>query len=369
MNQLYTASFLLFFLVACKNKTPEQQEQTNDYIEITKDQIHSQNMKIGSPKKTLIEERILFSGKIISTIDGAVKVNAPVEGVVKQINVYQGQTVKNNDPLLKIGGMSLIELQQKFATSSAKMNQLKTNYERAKKLYDEDIKTENEFMLAESEYMSELASYKALVLELQQIGLNISKIENGDYVSTYTIKSPITGQISGLNVLPGQYINSETEIAEIVNKNKVELQLSFFENDYPKLKLGQTVFFNNLSNSNFSEKATITRIGSKLSTNSNTLECYASISNETKKAFAINQIVHGEVIVASDSVLAIPKLSVLSQENNNYIITITLKNENSYQLKKQKVEIGKSDKENVELLDIDKNILILLSGFENIAID
>ncbi len=368
MNQLYIVVCLMLFCTACKNEKNIQAGSENDFIEITKEQFLTGNMIIGTPQKIRMEEGIPFSGKIISTKDGVAKISAPLEGLVREVMVNEGQSVKRNAPLFKIGGSAFIELQQEFASSAAKINQLKANYERAKMLYGEDIKTENEFMMAESEYLSERASYNALALKLQQIGLDVSIIKQGVYVSDYTIKSTISGQLNKLNVLPGQYISRETELAEIVNVDKAELQLSFYEKDLQKIKQGQVVYFNSLMHSEFNAKAVLTRIGLKLSDTSNSLECYAAISNGSD-LFAINQMVHGKVVVATDSVWAVPRAAIVSQGDDNYMITVAQETEDVYQFVKQKVKIGKSDKDHVELPDVDSHIRLCLKGVENMVMD
>ncbi len=366
MNRLYIVICMMLFFASCKNDKSGEQENPNNYVEVTKVKFKQGKMQLGTLEKKTIQELIHFSGKIIPTIDGLAKISAPVEGVVEKVMVYSEQEVKANTSLLTIGGNALIELQQEYAASSAKIKQLQANYERVKKLFDANIKTENEFMLAQSEYLSELAKNKALKLRLKQINIDPSKVKEGDYSLTYTIKSPISGQINLLNVLPGQYLKPEVEIAEIVDKNKSEIQLTFYESDFSKIKLGQTVFFSSLNNSELSSEAKITRIGSMLNGTSNILECYAKISKDSFDGFVINQMIHGEVVVALDSVWAVPRCAIINEGDYNYVLATAEETKNGYKLEKRKVEIGKSDRENIEILNLDKNTLILLTDAEGV---
>ena len=355
--------------LSCKNEQSEQQESVSNYIEITKEQFLSENMTIGTPEKIVLEERVYFTGKIVPTVNGIAKINAPVEGIVTEINIFNGQNIQVNEPILEIGGNALMELQQEFAISSSKIKQLQSNYERAKSLYNENIKTENEYLLAESAYKSELATYTLLKHRLQQIGLNISNIDKGNYALSYSIKSPIRGQVSQLNVLLGQYINRENEIAEVVNKNKAELQLSFFENDVSKIARGQKVVFGSMNNNGFDGVGVISRTGIILNPKSNTIDCYAAIDKARSAYFTVNQLVNGEVIVATDSVIALPQNAVLSSGNKKYVVLIAGENEKGYQLKITEVKTGKSDKNNIELIDFNTDKIILLNGAQSIGID
>ncbi len=371
MKNLIISTFtLLLFISACQNDTVVQKKAENsEYIEITRDQFDSEQMTLGLPEKMALEEMIYFSGVIVPKINGIAEITAPVEGIVQDVKVYRGQLVKADDQLLKIGGTAFIELQQEFATSAAKIKQLKAGYERTKALYDENIKTENEYLVAESDYKSELANYNALKLRLKQIGLDVKGIENGNYYAFYCLTSPINGQISRLSALTGQYINREDEIAEIVDKENVELQLSFYEKDFPKIAVGQNVVFGGLSENEYKAHAIISRLGAKLNTYSNSLECFAEINKDDADLFVINQKITGEVTVMSDSVFVIPQSSIVSEANKKFIIVKVNETSDGYQFEKQLVEIGNTNDDFVEIVNFDNDREILIKGVQSIEID
>jgi len=360
---------LILLVISCNNKQTAEKEEGSKHVEITKEQFLSEKMAIGVPAKVIIEEKIHFTGKIVPMINGMVKINTPVEGMVKDIRVQTGDYINANEILFSIGGFVLIELQQQFATSAAKIKQLASSYNRAKALFNDSITTEREYLLAESEYKSELANYTSLKLKLQYIGLDISKIEKGEYSSAYNIKSLIDGQISQINVVSGQYVKQEDVIAEVINNNKIELEMYFYENDFSKIARGQNVVFCSMAEADYNAMAIITRIGTTLSAYSNTLKGYATINNDCISSFSVNQLVNGEVIVASDSAYAVPQSAVISIENKKYVVVIVNESKNGYQIQKEEVKIGKTDKNYVELLDFPNDKTILLDGLQNIVFE
>ena len=362
MKSLYVIILLMLTFSACKEKNPATEEQVNTAIELSKEQFSSEKIELGFIRKMLLEKRVHFSGKVVSTMDGLVIISSPIEGIVEEVEVYKGQSIDQNAAIVKIGGTALIELQKDFATSSAKIDQLKSFYERAKKLFEENINTENEFLSAKREYISALAENKALALKLKQIGVDTQYVNRGEFTPYFILRSPIAGQISQLSVFKGQHVIPETDIAEVVNKHKSELQLSLFENDFPRIKVGQTVYLSNLNSRNFDSKASITRIGSILSSNSNTLACYASFSDDSYTNFVINQMIHGEVLVDSDSIWAVPIQALVSQGNENFVLALEKETETAYQFKKINVKVGRRDQTKIELLNFDRNIQIVWRG-------
>jgi cobalt-zinc-cadmium efflux system membrane fusion protein len=356
---------ILLVVVSCKHEAKNETQTVESIVEISKEQFLSENMELGKMVQTEINEKVAFTGKIVPKINGVAKISVPVAGKIISVNTKEGQHVNVNEILLKVGGNELIDLQQAFASSSAKIKQLKTDYSKAKQLYEENIKIESEYMLAESNYKVEWANYSALKTKLQNIGLNLKNIEKGEYTSQYSIKSPIAGQVSEVNIVRGQYVSSETEIIEIIDKNKTELHLTIFEKDFPKILIGQIVQFWSMDNNTSKSLAKISRIGGKL--NSNTIDCYASIT-ERANTYAINQIVNGEITVSSDSVAAIYKNAVFTIGNNHYILIKKSEDENKYTFEKKKISAGKSSDDYIELLElVDEEIL--MNGTYNISIE
>ncbi len=355
----------LIAVVSCKHETKNESQTDESIVEISKEQFLSENMELGKVVQTEIKEKVAFTGKIVPKIDGVAKISVPVSGKILSVNTKEGQYVNVHEILLKVGGNELIDLQQAFASSSAKIKQLKRDFDKAKQLFEENINTETEYMLAESNYKVEWAKYSALKTKLQNIGLNLKNIEKGEYASQYSIKSPIAGQVSAINIVRGQHVSSETEIIEIIDNNKTELHLTIFEKDFPKILIGQIVQFWGIDNNTSKSFAKISRIGGKL--NSNTIDCYASIS-DIASTYAINQIVNGEITVSSDSVPAINKNAVFTIGNNHYILIKKSEGENEYTFEKKKIRPGKSSGHYVELLErVDEEILI--NGTYNISIE
>ena len=369
MKNIYLVFNILTMLVmvSCKHEAKNETQIEENIVEISKEQFQAENMGLGKVVKVEIKEKVAFTGKIVPQIDGIARISVPVSGKVIAVTIKKGQHVGVNETLLKVGGNELIDLQQAFASSSAKIKQLKSDYDKTKQLFEENIKTETEYMLAESNYKVELANYSALKAKLQNIGLNFENIENGNYAPRYSIKSPISGKVSEMKLVSGQHVKTDNEIVEITDNNKTELHLNLFEKDFSKIKIGQIVEFWPIDKNGSKSFATIKRIGGKLNSNSNTIDCFALITDKTG-TFAINQMINGQIIIASDSVPAIPQNAVFTIGNNHYILIKIAEDENKYKFEKKKISTGKSSGDYVEILEqIEEEILT--NGTYNINIE
>jgi len=370
MNKIIIYITLVFLsITACKNQQPEVLEVESDLIKITKEQFQTENMEFGHPEQVVFENRLHFTGKIIPSMNGMAKISVPIEGLIKKTYVQKGQKVKAGQLILEIGGNTLIDLQQSLSISAAKMHQLKSDFERTHTLYKDHIKTENEFMLAESAFKSELAHYNALKIKLQNIGLNITAIENGSYASSYKITSPIDGHITDINAIMGQFVSPQQDIAEIVNPDKSQLQIAVFERDYMKIKIGQKVHFKTSGDQDHFSSAIITRISKMMNTETKSFDCYAQITSSSEESYLINQLLSADVIIKSDTVYALPQRAILGSGNNHYILVKESETPKAYLLKKTKTSIGRTHQDFIELLNTPKDKMILVSGTYNMSIE
>lgn len=351
---------------SCKNEREIQVDTDTDFIEVTEQQFQMGGMSAGTLQHIEITKTVHISGKIVSKAGGIARITLPVEGIIMDVLAAPGQMLRKGDNLFTVGGYEIIELQKEFVISSARIDLLKAEFERAGTLFQEGINTEKEFLTARSSYFSELAVYNALELKLQQVGLNTSAIKKGNFSTVYTIRSPFTGQLNRLEVVKGQFVQPENELAEIVSTKNKELELALFENDVLHVSKGQEVIFQVLGRDD-SFTARVTRVGSGLDSGSGTIRCYAEIEPDDLDVLYVNQMLSGEIIIHSDSVMAIPNEALISEANANYVILILEKNEGVYRMEKIEVKTGRSDQNYTELIGFEEGKKILFSGVEYLA--
>lgn len=356
---LYLAIAILI-MYACGNKK-EVAEPESGLIEITNQQFETDSMQLGKIETRLLENIVKCNGTIVPLPNGMAKLNAPVNGIIKSINCTNGESVNSNQPLIEIAGNEIIEIQKEFADASANYKRVKSEYERVKSLYNEKVTAEKEFILAETEFKASMAKYSALKLRIEAIGLNTSKMENGEFYSSYHLKSPIKGYISNLNASIGSYIDSQVELLEIINPDMLQVKLAVFANEISSLRKGQTVRFK-YSNAENYELATISSIGVAIDNETKSIPCYASITNIRSAAFVVNSFIEGAIIVSVDTAVVLPSSALIKGDNINYILVLTGQDEGKYVFKKQPIRIGRVFKDFFEITDERIDGMILTKG-------
>jgi membrane fusion protein, heavy metal efflux system len=370
-RSIFTILAATILLVSCSHKKTKEQEVKvpDNLITITSAQFVSEKLVIGEPVKIQFDEQVKCNGYIVTEPSASAMISTSVPGLVKKIACVEGQKVSEGQILFELSGNEFIELQKDFAETASQLKRIRSEYERVKSLYSEKIGTEKEMILAESDFRAANAKYSAFRMKLKIIGLNDTRIEDGNFYDFFAIRSPINGYISSLNVAIGQYANQQTILAEIFDVSRIELRIAVFEKDLGKLEENQKIIFNLLGNTQKSYSATLRTIGRNVDNELKTILCYADIDDLKSAHFVNNAYAEAAIITNVDTVTAVPEESVVRSGGNNYLLAF-VKNENdNYLLKSVKVDIGRINNGFIEILnqpDIDK---IIAKGAYNIRIE
>lgn len=353
-------------MFSCGNKQ-EVAKQESGLIEITNQQFETDSMQLGEIETRLFENKVKCNGTIVPLPNGIAKLNAPISGIIKSINCFNGESVDRNQPLIEITGNEIIEIQKEFAEASANYKRIKSEYERVKSLYNEKVTAEKDFIVAETEFKASMAKYSGLKLKIESIGLSTSKIENGEFFSSYYLKSPIMGYISNFNASIGSYIDSQVELLEIINPDMLQIKLSVFVNEIANLRKGQTVRFKSTSTVDY-QHATISSIGVAINNETKSIECYAAITGKRAINPIAYEFVESEIATSIDTVKALPNDAIIKTDTGYAVLVLDKQENNNYYFRKVDIESGRKNNNFSEILNEQLKGKILIKGTYNINI-
>ena len=93
------------------------------------------------------------------------------------------------------------------------------------------------------EYKNLKAKVRALEQKLILIGINPANLSEDNISSTVNLVSPINGFLKNVNVNIGKYVSQTDVLFEIVNSDKLFLELTLFEKDAHHVAAGQKIRF------------------------------------------------------------------------------------------------------------------------------
>ncbi len=367
-KHLIIIALISLALVACgKNEAETPSAETNSkFIEISNEQFENEKMSVGKIEEADFPEVIDFNGVISTKSGAAATVSLQTPGIISKIHVQPGSKVNSGTALFTISGNELIDLQRDYAESIANHFKLKKELDKTKELQSENIGTKKELYSAESAFKAETARLNALKLKLKNIGINPDKISNGEFVNSYTIKSPITGYITDIKASIGQFANAGDVLASILNDQDIILKLSIFEQDINKVRLGQEVLFALGGDSANSQTAKITAIGKQKNEDNKSIDCYAEINNFRNINAVVNSFVQGKIILSAKKQKSLPESAFINSAEGEYILKIVKKDKNQISVEKILVKTGSIVNGRKQILNEVENAEYLINGIYNI---
>lgn len=365
MKYLYIILFSLV-LVSCgnsekNNETVIEESLKPNEIIISQSQFTSQNMELGELKEQSFNHTIKTTGMIDVPPQNKAIISAFLGGYITKTPLLIGDKVEKGQVLVTLENPEFIQIQQEYLEISEQLNYLKSEFNRQKTLFDENITSQKNFLKAESAYKSSLALCNGLRKKLLMLHINPTSVDNGIISSSLNLYSPIEGYITKVNVSNGTYVSPADVIMEIVDTDHIHLELSVFEKDILNIKKGQDILFKIPEASNDTFEAEVHLVGTTIDENSRIVKVHGHLNDESKADFIVGMFVEADIIINSKNSLALPKDAVIELDDNYFALVLNKQENNNFYFEKIKLDIGEQNELFVSVLNsealINKDIL------------
>ena len=346
MKNLIYSSFILIIslhLVGCRNGNKENTEaQTEDVadgrIKITQAQFDQNSMVLGTLQEKEFTSVVKVTGMIDVPPENRSVVNATMGGYIKTLPLLIGDVVKKGQALLTIENPEFVSLQQDYMEINEQLGYLKSEYDRQKTMFDENITSQRSYLKAESEYKTARAKYNGLRKQLVMLNISPTNVEAGKVTSTTTIYAPISGSVTQVNVVKGSYVAPATPILEIIDNDHIHLELSVFEKDIMKIKKGQNINFKIPEASSDTFEADVHLVGTALG-EGRTIKVHGHLKDEERNDFLTGMFVEAGIITDATLAKALPNESIVNVGDKDYVLVLEKKVDDDYYFKQMEVNI------------------------------
>jgi len=262
------------------------------------------------------------------------------------------QDIRNN---IKVSESQIKVTEQQLSSAEVSLKKLKLNlddvqrnYDRQKALYEKEAISQVDFLAAEKSLNSAQADYEAgnVSIETAKANIEAQKVSLAnlqDSLNNTVIKAPISGVITGKSVSIGQMVSPGTALATVNNISAVYAKIQIPEDKINSVKIGQAATAT-VDGSDTSYNGIVQNIDLSADTSARVFNCKIKIDNSDKTLypgiFGKVQLISGE----KTQMVTVP-INALVGSEGNYSVFI---NDNG-KAKKQKVVIGETDENNVEI--------------------
>ncbi|TAH43906.1 MAG: HlyD family efflux transporter periplasmic adaptor subunit [Bacteroidetes bacterium] len=339
--------FFVLFAFSCKNNT----EKINPTIES-------------------ISESVYASGIIKSK--NQYQVFASVNGLVDNIFVSEGDTVKPGSPILSLvnetsklntenarlaadfadlnsNKQKLVELQLAIDLAKSKYNNDSLLYKRQEKLWNDKIGSKVELEQRELAFANSKTALESAIIRYNDLkktlnfnseqsknNFNISKTVENDFL----VRSKINGKIYGLLKEKGEMVTTQTPLAIIGDASEFILELQVDEYDIVKVRTGKKVFVTLDSYKGQLFEAVITKIYPLMNERSKTFTAEAEFTQQPPVLYPNLTLEATILIQTKEKALTVPRSYIFQEE---YVVNADGE--------KIKVKLGLKDYQKAEVLE------------------
>ncbi|KFF75113.1 secretion protein HylD [Chryseobacterium sp. P1-3] len=329
-----TISLILiaFLITGCgKKETPEEKapekteqkekpkEEAHETIaSLTEEQMKSVGVALGSVEMKELTSTIKANGLLSVPNSNKATITSLYGGIIKTLNIQVGSVVKKGQVIATIANPEYIQLQEDYLTTSSRITYAEQEYRRQRELFDNDAGAKKNLQSADAELKTLRTKRASLLKQLQMMGINPGKVNNGNMKSGLVITSPISGTISSITAQIGSYVDISSPVATVIDNGSIHLDLQVFEKDLPKMRVGQIVHFKLTNNPETEYDARIYSIGSSFENESKTISMHCEVTGN-KAGLIDGMNITGIVSLDKSTTPAVPTEAIVEADGKYYV--------------------------------------------------
>lgn len=226
------------------NISTVQQESFQDFIQVTGTVQPIQTIYLDALEGGVVDEVYKESGAMVGQGDTIVVLsNSDLRlSVLQQTSAIYDQINQTRNSRLNIE-QNTLSLQERLARAKNQLEITKSNYEREKKLYEQNLIAEQHFLETQENYDYQKKRYDLIYesfkqdsikskQQLRQIDQSLDRMWTSleavqNILDRLVVTAPISGQLSTIELNPGQSISSSERIGQvdILDNYKVRVQI------------------------------------------------------------------------------------------------------------------------------------------------
>jgi cobalt-zinc-cadmium efflux system membrane fusion protein len=309
-------------LVSCSGGTKGAAETKpvevlpEDIVELRADQIKLADIETGAIELRSLSGTLKVSGTVAAAPQNMATVSMPLGGFVKSTTLMPGNLVRKGQTLAILENQEFVDIQQNYLEAKNKFEFAEADLKRHTELYKNDVYSQQNLQQVTSDYKNLKAQVRALEQKLALIGINPAKLHEDDISSSVALVSPISGFVKAVNINIGKFVAPSDVLFEIVNSDKLFLELTLFEKDADKVAAGQKIRFF-INNETEQHDAVIYQTGKSINADK-TYKVFATVTGSCKKVLP-GMYVNATIEASSNKVSSLPSEAIVSFADKDYI--------------------------------------------------
>jgi len=288
----------------------------DDVVEMRQDQIQLAGIETGFVELRTLNNTLKVNGIISVAPQNQATVCMPQGGFVKYTSLLPGSRVSKGQTLAIIENQDFVDIQQNYLEARNKLIFAEAEYKRHTDLYQDEVYSQQNLQEVTVEYKNTKALVKSFGEKLKLIGIDPGQLTEDNISNTVNLISPIDGFLKSVNVNIGKYVSPTDVLFEIINSDKLLLDLTIFEKDADKVLSGQKIKFF-INNETEAHEGVVSQTGKSVSRDK-TFNVFGTVTSSCKNVLP-GMYVNAFIEQSDQKVTALPAEAIVSFDDKEYI--------------------------------------------------
>ncbi len=339
-------TFFTTHSVAKSQDREEEHEEEVDYADIplTEKQVSAVDLRMDEVSKRSMDQVVEATGVLYLPAQNKGEVSSLMGGVVKNIYVKEGQTVSKGQIVASVENTDVMSLQREYYSIYKECEFAKAEMERQKTLSQSGAGVKKTLQQSTKDYQVAHASLTGIGRQLQQIGISTSAVAQGKFVTTFPLRTPISGVVSQIMSSLGSFADMQTPVMSIRDNQAVECNLNVFEKDLSKVKPGNRVCLSLTNQSGVSLSGEVYGMNQYFTDGTKSVAVHVRLHPTKGVKLFDGMYVTGKIATSAQLCQTLPSKAIVKTDGKQYIFALNgSPRKGKYSFSRHEVSTGVTD--------------------------
>ncbi|NRR30588.1 efflux RND transporter periplasmic adaptor subunit [Oxalobacteraceae bacterium] len=236
-------------------------------------QIRSAAIDVRKAEAATLKDGVQLPGDIRLNEDHTARLVARVAGLVEAVPVSLGQQVKRGQVLAVIASGAVADLRSDWQTAQRRLELARATYQREKKLWEEQISAQQDYLQAEQAWREAGIAERNLREKLAAMGVDGSGAQG---LNRFQLKAPFDGVIVERKLNVGETVREDAPVLTISDLGSLWLDVNVPARDLALVRSGSSA---SISADGATAKASISYVSAALGEQSRTASARIVLAN------------------------------------------------------------------------------------------
>ena len=208
------------------------------HVMMDDDQVRASGIAIAAAGAIQIASVVQFPGEVQLNDDRTVHVVPRVPGIAEAVLVNTGQIVRKGQTLAVFSSQVISEQRSALQTAQKRQSFALSVYEREKKLWEQKITAEQDFLQAQAALREAEIAVENAQQKLNALGVTAG---SGTGLNRFELRAPYDGLVVERKLSVGEAVKEDTPIMTISDMSAVWVEVSIPAKDLPLMRVGAKV--------------------------------------------------------------------------------------------------------------------------------